>query len=139
MSQPANPIEYRDDRKITAGDFVNLLKRCSLGQRRPLEDTARIQAMLDHANLLCTAWSGDLLVGVARSLTDFAYTCYLSDLAVDVAFQRQGIGLGLIAKTRQRLHPATRIVLLAAPAAVEYYPHIGFTRHESAWTRMAGE
>lgn len=139
MSPSATPIEYRDDRKITASQFVDLLKRSTLGQRRPVEDLARVQSMLDHGNLLCTAWSGELLVGVARSLTDFGYCCYLSDLAVDEAFQRQGIGLGLIGKTRQRLHPEAKIILLAAPAAVDYYPHIGFTRHESAWTLMAGE
>lgn len=89
--------------------------------------------MLAHANLLCTAWSGALLVGVARSLTDFAFCCYLSDLAVDEAFQKRGIGRGLIDATRSRLQPGCKIVLLAAPKAEGYYPKVGFVQHRSAW------
>jgi ribosomal protein S18 acetylase RimI-like enzyme len=48
--------------------------------------------MLANSNLLVTAWAGQQLVGIARSITDFHYCCYLSDLAVDVAYQQQGIG-----------------------------------------------
>jgi ribosomal protein S18 acetylase RimI-like enzyme len=89
--------------------------------------------MLEHANLICTAWDGDLLVGVARSVTDFTFCCYLSDLAVDAAYQRQGIGLELIRLTQSRIHPDAKLVLLAAPKAVHYYPKIGMTQHHSAW------
>lgn len=131
--QPTPPITYRSDRKPTAEEYVNLLERSTLGRRRPVEDIPRIQVMLDHANLVCTAWSDDLLVGVARSLSDFAYCCYLADLSVDQAWQRQGIGQELIRQTRRHLHPKAKIVLISAPAAVDYYPHIGFTRHDSAW------
>jgi predicted N-acetyltransferase YhbS len=89
--------------------------------------------MLEHADVLCTAWDGDKLVGVARSVTDFAFCCYLSDLAVDEAYQRMGIGKGLIEETKSKLGPKAFIVLLAAPKAEGYYPKIGFEAHRSAW------
>jgi predicted N-acetyltransferase YhbS len=132
-SQSRPTITYRADRKPTVAEYVNLLNRSTMDQRRPVDDLHRIQSMLDHANLVCTAWSGNLLVGVARSLTDFAYCCYLADLSVDHVWQRQGIGKELIRQTRQQLHPKAKIVLISAPAAVDYYPHIGFTPHDSAW------
>ena len=81
---------------------------------------------------------GDLLVGVARSVTDFAYCCYLSDLAVCADYQRQGIGLELQRRTLAMLGPRCKLILLAAPAAAGYYPHIGFERHESCWVATGG-
>lgn len=89
--------------------------------------------MLEHGNLLCTAWDGDRLVGVARSVTDFAYCCYLSDLAVDAAYQKQGIGRALMRLTQAQLGPSAKLILLAAPAAAAYYPRLGFQAHPSAW------
>ena len=94
--------------------FIELLNKTTLGARRPLEDEKRVAAMLHHADLLVTAWDGEQLVGVARSVTDFAYCCYLSDLAVDEQYQKQGIGLQLIEHTKQALHPQAKIVLLSA-------------------------
>jgi predicted N-acetyltransferase YhbS len=88
--------------------------------------------MLQHANLLCTAWDGDALVGVARSVTDFEYCCPLSDLAVDVKYQHQGVGRELIRLTQARLGKQTKIVLQAAPLARDYYPKLGFDAHDSA-------
>lgn len=126
-------IQYHADRPLTADEFIDVLKRSTLGERRPVDDRACIQAMLDHANLLCTAWDGAKLVGVARSVTDFAYCCYLSDLAIDETYQRQGIGRGLIAQIQSRLGPKAKLVLLAAPKAVDYYPKLGFQAHPSAW------
>src|SRR5262245_51338359 len=114
-------IEYSHDRKITIEEFINVLKRSTLAERRPIDDRERVSAMLAHANLTCTAWDGDLLVGVCRSLTDFSYCCYLSDLAVDVAYQKKGIGKELIRQTRNKLHPQCKIILLAAPKAEGYY------------------
>jgi predicted N-acetyltransferase YhbS len=89
--------------------------------------------MLEHADLLCTAWDGSLLVGVARSVTDFEYCCYLSDLAVDEKYQRRGIGKELIRLTQSRLGRKAKLILLAAPKAEEYYGKIGFSQHRSAW------
>ena len=89
--------------------------------------------MLDYANLLITAWQGDRLVGVSRSVTDFAFCCYLSDLAVDARVQASGIGKTLIRMTKEALKPKCSLILLSAPQAVDYYPKIGFTQHNSAW------
>jgi predicted N-acetyltransferase YhbS len=126
-------IRYEHHRRISAAEFVDLLKRSTLADRRPTDDSNCIQAMLDHANLLCTAWDGEKLVGVARSVTDFEYCCYLSDLAVDAACQKQGIGRELIRLTQIRLGSKAKIILLAAPKAESYYPRIGFDQHHSAW------
>lgn len=126
-------IRYADYETITGPEFVDLLTRSTLAERRPVEDPACIAAMLEHGNLLCTAWDGDRLVGVARSVTDFAYCCYLSDLAVDANYQRRGIGRELIRMTQARLGPRAKLILLAAPRAADYYPRIGFDPHPSAW------
>lgn len=126
-------IRYSTERTISADEFIDVLRRSTLGERRPIDDRACIEDMLRHANLLCTAWDADTLIGVARSVTDFSYCCYLSDLAVDVAYQHRGIGRELIRQTQGKLHPRGKIILLAAPKAEAYYPKIGFTQHRSAW------
>jgi ribosomal protein S18 acetylase RimI-like enzyme len=132
-------IVYDNTRSITDAEFIDVLSRSTLGERRPVGDPAAIAAMLQHANLLCTAWDGEKLIGVARSLTDFEFCCYLSDLAVDSAYQRRGIGRRLIELTEARLGPKAKVILLAAPMAVDYYPHIGFSKHNSAWILNRGE
>ena len=116
---------------------MDLLKRSTLSERRPIDDTNCIKAMLKHANLLCTAWDDAKLVGVARSVTDFEYCCYLSDLAVDKEYQRIGIGKALIRLTQSRLGEKAKIILLAAPAAENYYGPVGFEPHRSAWVVSA--
>jgi len=131
-------IQYHADRQISAEDFVDLLKRSTLAERRPVDDAKCIQAMLRHADLLCTAWHGEQLVGLARSVTDFEYCCYLSDLAVDQAYQKRGIGKKLIELTKSKLGPCANLILLAAPKAQEYYPRIGFDGHPSAWILPPG-
>ncbi|MGA9875483.1 MAG: GNAT family N-acetyltransferase [Solirubrobacteraceae bacterium] len=126
-------IAYFHDRKITSAQFVDVLRRSTLAERRPVHDSERISGMLSHANLICTAWDGDVLVGVSRSITDFSYCCYLSDLAVDVSYQKTGIGRRLVQITQGRLHPQCKIILLSAPKAEGYYPKIGFRHFHSAW------
>jgi GNAT superfamily N-acetyltransferase len=126
-------IRYETSRQISADEFIDLLKRSTLAARRPVDDPKCIQAMLQHANLLCTAWDGEKLVGIARSVTDFEYCCYLSDLAVDEKYQKIGIGKRLIDLTKSRLGGKATIILLSAPKAGAYYPKIGFDAHRSAW------
>ncbi|MBV8140732.1 MAG: GNAT family N-acetyltransferase [Verrucomicrobia bacterium] len=126
-------IVYQHLRQITESEFVDLLKRSTLAERRPIDNPNCVRAMLRHSNLLCTAWDDGKLVGVARSVTDFEYCCYLSDLAVDKEYQRIGIGKGLIRLTQSRLGEKAKIILLAAPDAEGYYGHIGFEAHRSAW------
>ncbi len=130
-------IRYEASRRISDAEFTDLLRRSTLAERRPVNDPKSITAMLRHANLLCTAWDRDKLVGVARSLTDFEFCCYLSDLAIDEAYQRRGIGKELIALTKSRLGGNAKIILLAAPKAEGYYPKVGFQAHHSAWVLPA--
>jgi len=132
-------LQYDASRPISADEFIDLLKRSTLADRRPIDDRKCIEAMLKHANLLCTAWDGEKLVGVARSVTDFEYCCYLSDLAVDEACQKRGIGKELIRLTASKLGTKAKIILLAAPKAEAYYAKIGFETHRSAWIAPARE
>ena len=118
--------------------MIDLYVASTLGERRPAADRERMQAMLNNANLVITAWDGDVLVGIARSMTDFAYATYLSDLAVRASHQRTGIGKQLIRRTQIEA-PQASLILLSAPKAVEYYPRIGFTQHGSAWVLPPGK
>ncbi len=132
-------ITYRVGNDLDLEAVVELYRASTLGERRPVDDRARMSDMLAHANLVVTAWDGSLLVGIARTLTDFTYVGYLSDLAVRQSHWSRGIGTQLIQETRERMGPRCKIVLLAAPKAVDYYPRIGFTKHESAWVLDAAD
>lgn len=127
-------IEYRNDRSISASEFVDVLRRSTLALRRPVDNPERIEKMLNHANVLITAWDGDKLVGVSRALTDFSFCCYLSDLAVDEAYQHKGIGKRLIEETHHTAGHDARLILLAAPAAVNYYPKVGLENFPHCFT-----
>ena len=134
-----SPIDYRYGNDLDLDQVIELYRDSTLGERRPIDDRGIAAAMLEHANLVVTAWEGDRLVGLSRTLTDFLYVGYLSDLAVALSHQRLGIGTELIARTREKMGPRSMLVLLAAPKAVDYYPHIGFKRHDSAWLLRAGD
>jgi predicted N-acetyltransferase YhbS len=127
-------IAYRDNAKVTADQAIDLYVRSTLGERRPINNVETFKAMLENANLTITAWDGEKLIGISRSLTDFAYVAYLADLAVDQKYQKSGIGKQLIEETKARLGAECMIVLLAAPKANEYYEHIGFEHNPRAWT-----
>ena len=132
-------ITYRTGNNLDLDQVIELYRASTLGERRPVDERERMGEMLRNANLVVTAWDGDLLVGISRSLSDFAYVTYLSDLAVRVSHQNQGIGKELIRVTQRESGPGAYIVLLAAPKAVGYYPKIGFAQHPSAWLLRAGE
>jgi predicted N-acetyltransferase YhbS len=131
-------ITYKTGNDLNLDAVIELYRASTLGERRPVDDRERMQQMLQNANLVITAWDGDLLVGISRSLTDFAYITYLSDLAVRVSHQRRGIGKELMRRT-QAAAPQATVLLLAAPAAEKYYPHVGFTPHPQAWILRSGE
>ena len=133
------PIDYRFGNDLDLDQVLELYRDSTLGERRPIDDREIAAAMLRHANLVVTAWDGERLVGLSRTLTDFLYVGYLSDLAVALDCQRLGIGKELIVKTREKMGPRSMLVLLAAPRAVGYYPKVGFTRHDSAWLLKAGD
>jgi predicted N-acetyltransferase YhbS len=132
-------ITYRIGNDLNLDDVLDLYRSSSLGERRPIDDTEILADMIRHANLVVTAWDDALLVGIARSLADFSYVAYLADLAVRDTHQKLGIGRELIARTRAEMGPRSMIVLLSAPAAVDYYPKLGFTKHGSAWVLRAGD
>ena len=122
-------IEYQINHPISADQFMALLKASTLAERRPVDDLVCMQGMLDNADLTVTAWDGELLVGIARSVTDFHYACYLSDLAV----HRDYLGKRLQALTQEQLGPKCSLILLAAPAANAYYEHVGFSNNPRCW------
>jgi GNAT superfamily N-acetyltransferase len=131
-------IDYRSDVTPAIETARDLYRASTLGERRPIDDDARFARMLAGANLIVTAWDGELLVGISRALSDFSYATYLSDLAVRVSHQRLGIGRELVRRTRDAA-PQASLILLAAPAAENYYPHIGFRQHPQAWIVREGD
>ncbi len=126
-------IEYRINFPITTEQFTAVLHASTLAERRPVDDHDCIAGMLANSNLIVTAWDGERLVGVARSVTDFHYACYLSDLAVDSSYQKRGIGKQLLVLSQTQLGPQCKLILIAAPKAQEYYGAIGFTANERCW------
>lgn len=124
-------IEYRTNYPVSAEAVARVFKLS--GIRRPVDEPDRIQQMVDHADLIITAWDGSKLVGIGRALTDFSFCCYLSDLAVIQDYQRRGIGREIIAKIRGIIGKDVMLLLLAAPEAMAYYPKIGFDRADNAW------
>ena len=124
-------IVYRVNPWLEAQEVAGLFK--SAGLRRPVDDLKRIQRMLNLANLTIAAYHEDRLVGIARALTDFSYCCYLSDLAVAKEYQGRGIGRELIRRMKDMLGDEVMLLLLSAPNAMSYYPHIGLERADNAW------
>lgn len=128
-------ITYSLEPGLSAEEFRAVLIASTLGARRPVDDTPRLDKMLRQADVIVTARDGQRLVGVSRAVTDFCYCCYLSDLAVDAAYQRQGIGKRLVAETHRSAGvELTSLVLVAAPGAESYYPGIGMQQRPSCWT-----
>ena len=126
-------VSYQLEPDLSVEEFIGVLVKSTLGERRPVDDRARMQGMLQQADLIVTARLDGQLVGVSRALTDFQFCTYLSDLAVDEAHQGHGIGKRLIEETHRAAGKHTMLILIAAPQAASYYPHIGMTQHPSCW------
>lgn len=124
-------VVYKSDAIPDAEQIIELYN--SSGINRPTTDRERIAEMYANSNLIVTAWDGDRIVGVSRSLTDFCYCCYLSDLAVRKEYQKLGIGKELIRLTQEKIGQQTTLILFAAPSAMEYYPKVGFQKAENAF------
>jgi hypothetical protein len=129
----ADKVDYALEPELSAEAFIAVLESSGLAERRPVGERARIQTMLRQADIIVTARVGGRLLGVSRAITDFGFCCYLSDLAVERALQRGGIGRTLIDRTWDAAGRQTTLILLAAPAAVNYYPRIGMTRHDGCF------
>lgn len=124
-------IEYSFDKRPTADQIIELYDNAGLP--RPTYDKERIQKMYDNSNLIVTAWDNDLLVGVSRSITDWVWACYLSDLAVRDDYKKEGIGKQLINLTKEKVGDQSMVLLLSVPTAMEYYPKVGFKKQESSF------
>lgn len=128
------PIRYALEPELTPAEFIDVLRRSTLAERRPVDDAETVAGMLAKADLIITARDDSgLLIGVSRAITDFSYCTYLSDLAVDEAFQSRGIGRELIRRTHEAAGLHAMLILLSAPKARTYYPHIGMKAHDSCW------
>ena len=126
-------IDYKINIPISTEQFISVLKESSLAHRRPIDDLECIKGMVENSNLIITAWDGNKLIGVARSVTDLHYACYLSDLAVNKKYQKNGVGKKLQEITQQQLGSKCKLILIAAPSANSYYEHIGFTNNKRCW------
>ena len=130
---------YKVNQAISTHEFIELLASSRLSERRPSEDEAGMQGMIENSNLLVTAWDENQLIGVARSLTDFHYACYLSDLGVHKRCQNHGIGRKLIQITQDQLGTRCKLILVSAPDAMSFYKHIGLNLNDRCWTLEAGK
>ena len=126
-------VDYAIEPDLQMQEFIDVLRRSTLAQRRPVDDVETIRAMLKNANVIVTARVEGQLIGVSRAITDFSYCTYLSDLAVDETWQRRGVGRELIYRTHEAAGLKTTLILLAAPKSRTYYPHIGMSQHDSCW------
>lgn len=126
-----NHIEYKTNPTLNAEQIIEVFK--SSGIKRPIDDKERIETMFKNSNLVIAAYCRDEVVGIARSVTDFSYCCYMSDLAVKKEFQKNGIGKKLIQLTKDAVSERSMLLLLSAPDAMEYYPNVGFERVENGF------
>ena len=128
-------ITYAVEKAVSPEEFVDVLKRSGLAARRPVGKPDVIKGMVENASLTVTARDArGVLVGVARSVTDFAYCCYLSDLAVDRACQRQGIGKELMRRTKEAAGgDKVSLLLLSAPDGMSYYPKVGLQKFDNCF------
>ena len=126
-------IEYKINEPITSEQFVGLLERSSLSERRPIHNSDCMEGVVKNSNLVVSAWYGDELIGIARSVTDFYYACYLSDLSVDQKYQKNGVGKRLLVLTQEQLNEECNLILVAAPDANSYYEHLGFENNPRCW------
>lgn len=124
-------IEYSYEKRPTTEQIIELYDNAGLP--RPTYDKERIQKMFENSNLIVTAWDNNLLVGISRSITDWVWSCYLSDLAVRNDYKKRGIGRKLINLTKSKVSEQSMILLLSVPTALEYYPKVGFKKQKSSF------
>ena len=125
-------IIYGIEKHLAPSEFRQILLESTLGERRPVDDYDRLRHMVENANLIVTARLHGHLIGISRSVSDFSFCTYLSDLAVHKEYQQKGIGKELIRRTKLAA-PSAKLILLSAPGAVNYYPKIGMIKHEHCY------
>jgi len=134
-------VLYALEPDLSAREFRRVLLESGLGAIRPVDDLQRLQTMLSKAQIVVTArldQADTPLVGVARTITDFAWCAYLSDLAVVRSAQGLGIGRGLLDVTRTHCGASVALILSSVPDAVPFYERAQMERIADAfWYRRA--
>jgi len=125
------PVIYKTDIIPETAQIINLYNNAGLP--RPTDDAARIRKMYENSNLIVTAWDGDKLAGVVRCITDWCWSCYLADLAVQPGYQKEGIGEKLVEMVKENVGEQTMILLLSVPDAFSYYLKVGFIKEDRAF------
>ena len=126
-------IRYSTNKPVDIEQVIHLYKQSFIELKRPVEDKDKMQALIEHANVVISAWDNSTLVGLCRGFSDFNFVTYISDLAVLKDYQNQGIGKKLLAKVKDFTDHSTRLVLLSNVSANTYYEKLGFSRHDRAW------
>ena len=115
--------------RLTAAAYIDFLARTDLGSQYPRERfETRIPKLLQNASISLAARNeAGLLVGVLLGLTDFAYWLYVTDLGVDRAYERQGIGRALMQKALELAggEKDIAVYLIANENAVPFYEKLG--------------
>ena len=124
-------LTYSVNAPVTPEEVAEVFR--SSGIKRPIGQLDRIKKMIEASPLVISAWDQDKLVGIARSLTDFCYCCYLSDLAVSSEYQKDGVGRALIDHTRDEIGEECSLILMSAPGAMDYYPKVGFHQAQNSF------
>ena len=130
----AMTITYSSSKDVNLAHIQEFYELSFKEKPRPTQDPLRMKSMIEATSLFLTAWDENKLIGICRSLSDFAYVSYISDLAVHPDYQKQGIAKQLIALTQEKSGAHCKIVILSNIEANSFYPHIGFTAHDRAWT-----
>ncbi|WP_301109204.1 GNAT family N-acetyltransferase [Sporosarcina sp.] len=124
-------IKYKINSGITPEELANVFMLS--GIKRPYNDLSRLKKMIDNSDVIVEAWVEQELIGIARSITDYSYCAYLSDLAVKQPFQGKGIGKELLKITKTQFGKQVAIILLSSPGAMEFYPLQGYEKVENGF------
>lgn len=126
-------IRYQIGGTIDIDEIIAVYSHNKLSVRRPIHNKQLMQDMINHTDILVTAWHEMKLVGVSRTVTDFNYVAYIADIVVDEDYQNQGIGKQLIQHTRDELKPTCYLTLFSAEWADDYYKKLGWERKSLGW------
>lgn len=142
-------VSIREER-ISAEEYIGFLKRTDLGSQYPKERFAdRIATLVTTVSISLVARNeSGTVVGVLFGLTDFAYWLYITDLGVDRAYTRQGIGKRLM-KTAHEIAGGEKniaVYLIANENAIGFYEKLGMKKADDVmqynkieWTEFVVE
>ena len=120
------------EERVTASEYIDFLKRTDLGSQYPKERfESRIEKLVKNVSISLTARNEEgLLVGALFGVTDFAYWLYVTDLGVDRAYERQGIGSRLMKMAHEVAggEKDIAVYLIANENAVPFYEKLGMEK-----------